>query len=523
VTRAFQETGRRLGRLLGRTTIEEVKKPYPKQLVVSTTPYEVRVALLENNVPVEFLQEWKEDRGTVGNIYRGRVTKVLPGMQAAFVDIGQEKAGFLYIAEISETLLDDYESGGGAPPRRSRKRSQKIEDLVHQDQELVVQIAKDAIGTKGARITSHISLPGRFLVFMPTEAHIGISRRISQGKERQRLREIIQKIKPVEYGCIVRTEAEGCSEDDLSADLEYLIRLWKKIQKTSESSPSPSLVHSELDPVLRAVRELFSSDTDRLLIDNKEDYRRVADFVRTFSPHFRQRVAYYSGKRMLFDILEIEPEIQKLLHRKVWLKSGGYLTIDQTEALVSIDVNTGRFVGKGNLEETVLKTNMEAVRAIARQLRLRNMGGIIVLDLIDMSVAKNREKVYRTLDEALRADKANTKILKISAFGLVEMTRKRTRESILQLLTRSCPYCEGRGYIKDNHTICFDIFREIQRVAPSARGRKLEVRAHPEIVTMLLDEKREILQKVERLVRKKIQPKVETTFRHEQFEIEALR
>jgi ribonuclease G len=271
------------------------------------------------------------------------------------------------------------------------------------------------------------------------------------------------------------------------------------------------------------VREIFSSDTDRLVIDNKEDYRRVAEFVKTFSPQFRQRVAYYSGKRLLFDILEIEPEIEKLLQQKVWLKSGGHLTIDQTEALVAIDVNTGRFVGKGNLEETVLKTNMEAVREIARQLRLRNMGGIIILDLIDMSAAKNREKVYRALDAALRPDKANTKILKISEFGLVEMTRKRTRESILQLLTRACPYCEGKGYIKDNDTICHDIFRQIQRIAHSARGKKLEVRAHPEIVTMLLDEKREVLQKMERLVRKRIRPTVDTTFGHEQFEIEALR
>ena len=279
MTRAFQETGRRLGRLLGRTTIEEVKRPFPKQLIVSSTPYEVRVALLENNLPVEFLQEWKEDRGTVGNIYRGRVTKVLPGMQAAFVDIGQEKAGFLYIAEISETLLEEYESWGGAPPKRSRKRSQKIEDLVRQDQELLVQIAKDAMGTKGARITSHISLPGRFLVFMPTETHIGISRRISQGKERQRLRDIIQKIKPVEYGCIVRTEAEGCSEEDLRADLEYLIRLWKKIRKTSESSPSPSLVHSELDPVLRTVRELFSSDTTTQSGNQSSHFLRRQHFV----------------------------------------------------------------------------------------------------------------------------------------------------------------------------------------------------------------------------------------------------
>jgi ribonuclease G len=519
VTRAFQETGRRIGRLLGKTTVDEIKKPYPKQLVVSSSPFEVRVALLEKNIPVEFLQDRKQEQGTVGNIYRGKVTNVLPGMQAAFVDIGQEKAGFLYISEISESLLEEEGSSSRRPSGKHRKRTQKIEDVVHQGQELIVQIAKDAMGTKGARLTSHISLPGRFLVFMPTETHVGISRRISEGKERRRLRDIIQKIKPMENGVIVRTEAEGCSEEELAADLGYLVRVWKKILKKSEDSQPPMLVHAELDPVLKAVRELFTSDTDRLLIDNKDDYRRVAEFVRTFSPQFRQRVAYYSGRRLLFDILDIEQEIQKLLRHKVWLKSGGYLLIEETEALVSIDVNTGRFVGKGNLEETVLKTNLEAVKEISRQLRLRNLGGIIILDLIDMSAAKNREKVYRALDEALRPDKANTKILKISEFGLVEMTRKRTRESVLQLLTRPCPYCEGRSYIKDNQTICSDIFREIQRVAAKTRERHLEVKANGEIITLLLDEKRDQLIQVEKMARKKIHPKVEASFHHEQFEI----
>ncbi len=523
MTRTLQETGRRIGRLLGRTTVEEIRKPYRKQLIVSSSPYEVRVALLEDNVPVEFLQERQQDQGTVGNIYRGKVMKVLPGMQAAFVDIGQEKAGFLYISEISEMLLDEFESGGGNDPRRRGKRTQKIEDLVKQGQELIVQIAKDAIGTKGARITSHVSLPGRFLVLMPTEKRIGISRRISKENERRRLRQIIRNVREQDFGCIVRTEAEGCSEEDLRADLGYLVRLWENIQLKSESSPAPSLIHSELDPVLRTVRELFSSDTDRLLIDNKEDYRRVAEFVKTFSPDFRQRVAYYSGRQLLFDILKIEPEITKILQRKVHLKSGGHLAIEQTEALVSIDVNTGRFVGRGNLEETVLKTNMEAVREIARQLRLRNLGGIIILDLIDMSVAKNREKVYRTLDEALRPDKANTKILKISDFGLVEMTRKRTRESMLQLMTRSCPYCEGRSYIRDNVTICHEIFREIQRTAAKSRHRRIEVKAHQDIIDLLLDEERSALLQLEKTVHKRITPKVETTFHHEKFEVRSVR
>ncbi len=521
MTRAFKETGRRLGRLLGKMSVQDVRRPYPKQLIVSSNPFEVRVALLENNVLTELLQEWKQDQGTVGNIYRGKVTNVLPGMQAAFVDIGQEKAGFLYIAEISETLLDEYESWGGEPSRRPRRRTQKIEELVHQGQELIVQISKDAMGTKGARLTSHISLPGRFLVLMPTETHVGISRRIREGKERQRLREIIQRLKPVEHGVIVRTEAEGCSEEDLKADFNYLVRLWKNIQKTSETSAAPSLLHAELDPVLKAVRELFTSDCDRLLIDSKEDFRRVADLVRTFSPQFRQKVACYSGRRLLFDILDIEAEISRLLQRKVGLKSGGHLTIDETEALVSIDVNTGRFVGKGNLEDTVLRTNLEAVREIARQLRLRNLGGIIVLDFIDMAVAKNRDRVYRALEEALRPDKANTKILKISEFGIVEMTRKRTRESTLKLLTQPCPYCEGRSFIKDNDTVCHDIFREIQRKAHSMKGRELKVRAHPDVAALLAEQKLKVLQKVEKSAGKRIIAVPEPSFHHERFEISA--
>jgi len=460
VTRALQETGRRIGRLLGKMPVDEIKKSYPKQLIVSSNPFEVRVALLEKNLPVEFLQDRVQEQGTVGNIYRGKVTNVLPGMQASFVDIGQEKAGFLYISEINESLLGEDDRQGRKPSGKHGKRSQKIEDVVHKGQEVIVQIAKDAMGTKGARLTSNISLPGRFLVFMPTETHVGISRRISDGKERRRLRDTIQKIKPMEYGVIVRTEAEGCSEEELTADLGYLVRVWKKILTKSDDSQPPTLVHAELDPVLKAVRELFTSDTDRLLIDNKDDYRRVAEFVRTFSPQFRQRVAYYSGRRLLFDILDIEQEIQKLLRRKVWLKSGGYLLIDETEALV-----------------------------------------------------------YRALDEALRPDKANTKILKISQFGLVEMTRKRTRESVIKMLTRPCPYCEGRSYIKDNQTVCSDIFREVQRVAARTRDRHLEVKANADIITLLLDEKRDQLLQVEKMTRKKIHPKVETSFHHEQFEI----
>jgi len=528
MTDAFRETGRRIGRLLGRQGGADLAKKLARQIVVSSTPWEVRVALLEDGLPVEYLEESRADRGSAGNVYKGRVTKVLPGMQAAFVDIGQEKAGFLYIAEVSEGLIDDdgaepAEEAGGRRRRAPARSTQKIQSLLKVDQEVIVQIAKESIGTKGARLTSHVSLPGRYLVLMPTEGHIGVSRRIAGDRERARLREIVQRLRPAGYGVIIRTEAEECSEEELAADLRYLSRLWESIRAAAETAAAPALLHADLDPVLRAVRDLFTSDTDRLLVDNREDYRRVEEFVKTFQPHLRPRLALYGGRAPLFDALGVEPELAKIVERKIWLRSGGHLTIDQAEALVAIDVNTGRFVGKGgSLEETVLRTNLEAVREIARQIRLRNLGGIIVLDLIDMNESKNREKVYRALDEALRPDKANTKILKISEFGLVEMTRKRTRESVLQQQTRPCPYCDGRGYVKDATAVCHEIFRAILRLAPGSRAKRLEVRAHPDVVTMLLDTKREVLAEVEALAKKKVQARVETTYHHERYDIVAL-
>ena len=345
---------------------------------------------------------------------------------------------------------------------------------------------------------------------MPTESHVGVSRRIVGDKERHRLREIIHRLKPEGHGVIIRTEAEDCSEEELAADLTYLTRMWDRIRRDAEAVAAPALIHADLDVVLKAVRDLFTSDTDRLLIDSKEDYKRVEEFVKTFQPHLRSKLAHYAGKEPLFDAMQIETELRKVLERKVWLKSGGHLTVDHTEALVAIDVNTGRFVGKGsNLEETVLKTNLEAVKEIARQIRLRNLGGIIVLDLIDMNEHKNREKVSRALEEALRPDKANTKILKISEFGLVEMTRKRTRESVLQQQTKACPCCDGKGFVKDPVAVCHEIFRELLRLAPRTREKRLEVHAHADVVTLLLDAKRTVLEEIEELTKKKVTAKVE--------------
>jgi len=531
VKEALHETGRKIGRLLGRTGTPDLAKKYPRQLVLSSTPWEVRVALIEDGLPIEYLQEWRQNQGNAGSVYKGRVTKVLPGMQAAFVDIGQEKAGFLYISEISEELIDDGEGEGGGEEdiehdgggRRKTNRTQKIQDLLKADQEVLVQIAKESIGTKGARLTSHISLPGRYLVLMPTESHVGVSRRIVGDKERHRLREIIHRLKPEGHGVIIRTEAEDCSEEELAADLTYLTRMWDRIRRDAEAVAAPALIHADLDVVLKAVRDLFTSDTDRLLIDSKDDYKRVEEFVKTFQPHLRSKLAHYAGKEPLFDAMQIETELRKVLERKVWLKSGGHLTVDHTEALVAIDVNTGRFVGKGsNLEETVLKTNLEAVKEIARQIRLRNLGGIIVLDLIDMNEHKNREKVSRALEEALRPDKANTKILKISEFGLVEMTRKRTRESVLQQQTKACPCCDGKGFVKDPVAVCHEIFRDLLRLAPRTREKRLEVHAHADVVTLLLDAKRTVLEEIEELTKKKVTAKVEISYPQEKYEITPL-
>jgi ribonuclease G len=417
---------------------------------------------------------------------------------------------------------DDKRRDRGSDKEKEKdkdKKSPRIEELLKVGQEVVVQASKDPIGTKGARLTSHISIPGRYVVLMPTESHVGVSRRIAGDKERHRLREIIQRLRPEGHGVIIRTEAEDCSEEELAADLTYLTRLWERIRRDADAAAAPALIHADLDVVLKAVRDMFTSDTDRLLVDSKEDFERIEEFVKTFQPHLRSRLAHYGGKDPLFDAMQIESELRKVLDRKIWLKSGGHLTVDQAEALVAIDVNTGRFVGKGNLEETVLKTNLEAVKEIARQIRLRNLGGIIVLDLIDMNEHKNREKVSRALEDALRPDKANTKILKISEFGLVEMTRKRTRESVLQQQTKACPCCEGKGFIKDPVAVCHEIFRELLRLAPRTREKRLEVRASAEVVTLLLDAKRTVLEEIEEMTKKKISAKVETGYHQEKYDI----
>jgi ribonuclease G len=496
------------------------------ELVINTTSHETRIALIENGTIAELYIERSKVKGIVGNIYKGRVIRVLPGMQAAFVDIGMEKAAFLYVADVFdaieeyETFLDagekKDESGEG---RDFQPVMHPIEDLLQEGQELLVQVSKEPIGTKGARITAHISLPGRHLVYMPTVDHVGISRRIEDEEERERLREIVERIKPAGSGFIVRTVSEGKSEEDLASDLRYLTQLWNEIVARKEKAGAPFLIHSDLDVTQKVVRDILTDQVDRIVVDAKLEHDKIVQFITTFLPKMKYSIELYEEDEPIFDHYGLEVDISRALGRKVWLKSGGYIIVEQTEALTAIDVNTGRFVGKHNLEDTILKTNLEAVKEISYQLRLRNIGGIIIIDFIDMEKEVNREKVFTALEEALKTDKSKTNILKISELGLVEMTRKRVRESLGRLLCEPCPYCEGRGYVKSKLTICHELFRELRREMLDIRGSKVMLTVHPQVADLLYDEERTGLEELEKRFKKNITIRAKPGFHQEQFEI----
>jgi ribonuclease G len=499
-------------------------------LVVNADGPETRVALIEKGVLSELFIERKKERGIVGNIYKGRVVRVLPGMQAAFVDIGVEKAAFLYVADVRgggdfKTMFGDDDGehdGADEPPREDAGKSsrhQKIEDLLKEGQEVLVQVAKEPMGTKGARITSYVSLPGRHLVFMPTVDHIGISRRIGTDKERKRLREIIDSQRPKGAGFIVRTVAEGATEKELRDDMDFLIKLWREILRKNEKARPASMLYSDLDLLLRIVRDNLTEGVDKLIVDSKPEFERVQKFVAAFMPQFQGRVELYEGKDSIFDGHGIEVELDRAIERKVWLKSGGYLIIDQGEALTAIDVNTGKFVGKRNLEETITKNNLEACREVADQLRLRNIGGIIVVDFIDMDKEQNREKVFKAFQESLKADRAKSNVSKISELGLVEMTRKRTRESLARKLTEACFYCEGKGYLKSKTTICYEILREVRRQGDAFKEDTIVVQCHPEIAELLSTSDMEYVEQVEKRLQKKVMIKARGSFHLEHFEI----
>ncbi|MCW5893654.1 MAG: Rne/Rng family ribonuclease [bacterium] len=506
-----------------------------KQILINAARWETRVAVLEDTTLVELHIERHHERGIAGNIYKGKVVRVLPGMQAAFLDIGLEKAAFLHVSDLAlpETLppqiaQDDAvladetapepaaepaaayppepapdgdaaepaaraegeadpegESEDGRPPRR-RVPLPPIEERLKKGEELLVQVAKEPMGTKGARVTAHISLPGRHLVYMPGTRHIGISRRIEDPAERDRLREIVEAERPAEGGLIVRTACEGATKRDIHDDVRFLTRLWSHVQKVADGATAPSLIHQDLDLPLRTVRDLFTSDVERLVVDDPDDHARVVEFVEATMPRLTSRVHHYEGSTPLFDQHGVETKIVRALDRRVWLKSGGYLIFDQTESLTTVDVNTGRYVGKTDQEETVLRTNLEAAKQVVQQLRLRNIGGIIVIDFIDMEKLANRKKVFDALQEAMRKDKARSNVLRISELGLVQMTRKRTRESLEQLLTAPCPHCDGHGRERSAETLAYDALRRLQREVVGRTERTiLALRVPPDVAEFL--------------------------------------
>jgi ribonuclease G len=506
------------------------------ELIINARPHEIRVALVENGLVVELHIERKTGQELIGNIYRGRVVRVLPGMQAAFVDIGLDRSAFLYVTEVYQDFMDleqmmlrDSMNNAEENPteeeaedfHRSRQTIPlNIEDLLHEGQDIMVQIAKEPIGTKGARLTSHISLPGRHLVLMPNVDHVGVSRRIEDPVERERLRGLAQEIRTPRLGLIVRTASEGADRGKLKSEMDFLLKLWGSIQERMTRASGTGLLYKDLGICLRSVRDLFTREVDRLVIDSREEYDNVMEFIQTFAPSLKYSVEFYEGDDPLFDFHGIEMEISRALEKKIWLKSGGYIVIELTEALTAVDVNTGSYVGARNLEETILKTNLEAVKEIAYQLRLRNLGGLIVIDFIDMEKRANRERVFTALREALSKDKAKTHILKMSELGLIEMTRKRTRENLNRLLSEPCFYCEGRGSLKSKKTICYDILRDIERETNTlANAADILVHVHPEIAHVLKEEEQESIMDLQRRINRRITISEKEGLHIEQYEI----
>ena len=504
-----------------------------KQLIVNVSDHETRVALLEDGTIVELHLDRGDDSDVTGNIYKGKVLRVLPGMQAAFVDIGLNQAAFIYVDDVYNNDFKEYErmfqieneepdsedEDNLEPEVLKRRRNFQIEELISEGQEMLIQVVKSPIGTKGARISSNISLPGRFLVLMPTSDHIGISRRIENEDERERLRSAVRDLRINSYGYIVRTAAEGEPSGKLVSEMSFLDNLWKNIQKKFEKAPTPSLLHQEISVSLRAVRDLLIHEVEKVVIDSKATYDAVLSFLDIYMPALKDHVVLYEGTEPLFDAYNLEGDISRALKRKVWLKSGGYITIEHTEALVAIDVNTGRYVGKHNLEETILETNLEALKEIAYQIRLRDIGGIIIIDFIDMDKKSNQEKVFNALNEALLRDKSKTHVLPMSEMGLIQMTRKRTREPLTRIMCEPCYYCDGEGYIISKQSICYSIYREILRESQDMEGVRLTLRANPQIAELLHGEENHLIVALEKAIGKQIVIYPDTTYHLEEFDI----
>lgn len=502
------------------------------EILINSRRYEVRIALVENGNLTEFQLQRPTEKGLMGNIYLGRVVRVLPGMQAAFVDIGLERTGFLYVDDIyvppseMERLINAVaqpgENTSSSPYEHSDRLSNqglKIENLISEGQEIMVQISKDPIGTKGARLTCQITLPGRNLVFIPQTDHIGISRKIENEETRDQLRSMIEDLRPDDVGFIVRTVAENAPKDDIEADMEFLMLLWDEIRGRASSAKIPSLIYEDLDITLKSVRDLFTSDVDYLIIDDEKSYDTLMNFVNTFTPKLKNKISLYRGELPLFEAYGIDVEISKALEKKVWLRSGGYIIIENTEALTVIDVNTGRFVGKDDLHETIFKTNMEASKEIAYQLRLRNIGGIIIIDFIDMEDEQHREELFNTFKEAVKKDKSRINILRLSEFGLVQMTRKRHSENLNQMMCEPCHYCAGEGVLKSRRTVCYEIFRKISRNSARSDGSTVTIRVNPRIADMLFKEEDLTVNQLETDISKRLIIAPEKNLHIEKYEI----
>jgi len=530
-----------------------------KEMIIASNGHETRVAILEDDQLAEMFVEREHHRGVVGNVYKGRVSKVLPGMQSSFVDIGLERDGFLYVSDVISNL-DEFDALGGeeeetpAPASepsadaaaaqggdrrggrgrdrrgdrdegKERAPEPKIEELLKEGQDVIVQVAKEPLGTKGARLTCHVTLPGRFLVFMPTVDHIGISRKIDSRDERTRLRGIVKEFRDEHHfggGVIIRTAAQGRSKDDILADLNYFYKIWVDMRQRGDTNRAPVTVYQEPSLVAKLLRDLLTDDYSAIRIDHPQEYQRVLEFIQRIMPSLASRVKLYDKDYPIFDEYGVQAELDKALRSKVWLKSGGSIVINQTEALVAIDVNTGRYVGKktaGRLEDTIIKTNLEAAREIVRQIRLRDLGGIIVCDFIDMEEKKNRQKVFAGVEQELRKDRAPSKAIQVSDFGLVIVTRKRVKQSLERVLTEPCPYCAGAGTIKSSATVCYEILSEVKKVGADLDGPGVLLRVNPDIARALQQEERGVLRDLKQLLQRDVIVKPDVQLHHEQFDV----
>ncbi|NLN78300.1 MAG: Rne/Rng family ribonuclease [Armatimonadetes bacterium] len=483
-----------------------------KEIIVNVDTRETRVALVESGRLVELNVE-REER-VVGSIYKSKVSNVLAGMDAAFVDIGLERNAFLYVADVLPEMDDEFPSA-----RKDTTRHVKIKDVLKVGQEVLVQVVKGPRGTKGCRVSTRISLPGRYLVLMPEADNLGVSRKIESESERDRLKKIGDSIRPSGFGLIIRTEAEGRNDVELRKDLDFLLRMWSQIQEKSTRIPAPGLVHQDLSLIYKTIRDIFSSDISRMIMDSPVDYEKALELIDLISPKMRSRLILYDEPEPIFERYAVEAEIESLLRRKVWLKSGGHLAIDSTEALTTIDVNTGKFVGSTSLSDTIVKTNLDAVTEIARQLRLRDIGGIIVLDFIDMANAKDRQKVVSALEKELRNDRTRTKISHISPLGLIEMTRKRTGETITELVTETCPYCQGRGRVESAETVSLEIERQLRRASAESQEDAFLITANPDVAFHLIGSGGEVVEEIERRLKRAIYVRSDEHLHIEKFDI----